>query len=115
MDLISLLVLVGVIVVAFVFKVNTGLAAIFASLVLTFFSDAINEKFLIASFDSKMFLMLFGVMFLFCLAQENKTLDVFAKKVIGLCGGMVRLFPVILFLLGDLGVLVLTVYAMLNN
>lgn len=102
MDLISLLVLVGVIVVAFVFKVNTGLAAIFASLVLTFFSDAINEKFLIASFDSKMFLMLFGVMFLFCLAQENKTLDVFAKKVIGLCGGMVRLFPVILFLLGAL-------------
>ena len=58
-----------------------------------------KEKFIISAFDSKMFLMLFGVMYLFCIAQENKTLDVLAKKVIALCKGKVKLFPVIVFLL----------------
>jgi len=99
MDAISLIVLIAVIVVAFVFKVNTGLAAILASLVLVY-SVGMPEKFIIAAFDSKMFLMLFGVMYLFCIAQENKSLDVLAKKVISLCKGKVKLFPVIVFLLG---------------
>ena len=96
MDAISLIVLIAVIVVAFVFKVNTGLAAILASLVLVY-SVGMPEKFIIAAFDSKMFLMLFGVMYLFCIAQENKSLDVLAKKVISLCKGKVKLFPVIVF------------------
>ena len=98
MDYISLIVLIAVIAAAFIFKVNTGLAAIMASLILVY-AAGIKEKFIISSFDSKMFLMLFGVMYLFCIAQENKTLDVLAKKVIALCKGKVKLFPVIVFLL----------------
>ena len=98
MDAISLIVLIAVIAAAFIFKVNTGLAAIMASLALVY-GAGIPEKFITSAFDSKMFLMLFGVMFLFCIAQENKTLDVLARKVIALCKGKVRLFPVILFLL----------------
>lgn len=43
--------------------------------------------------------MLLGVMYLFCLAQDNKTLDLLAKKVIALCKGKVKLFPLILFLI----------------
>ena len=72
MDYISLLVFVAVIAAAFIFKVNTGLAAIMASLILVF-ATGMKEKFIISAFDSKMFLMLFGVMYLFCIAQENKT------------------------------------------
>ena len=98
MDYISLIVLIAVIAAAFIFKVNTGLAAVMASLILVY-AAGMNEKFIISAFDSKMFLMLFGVMFLFCIAQENKTLDVLAKKVIALCKGKVKLFPVIVFLL----------------
>lgn len=98
MDYISLIVLVAVIAAAFIFKVNTGLAAIMASLALVY-AAGMPEKFIISAFDSKMFLMLFGVMFLFCLAQENKTLDVLARKVIALCKGKVKLFPIIVFLL----------------
>ena len=98
MDYISLIVLVAVIAAAFIFKVNTGLAAIMASLILVY-ATGMKEKFIISAFDSKMFLMLFGVMFLFCLAQENKTLDVLARKVIALCKGKVKLFPVIVFVL----------------
>jgi Na+/H+ antiporter NhaD/arsenite permease-like protein len=78
--------------------VNTGLAAVMASLALVY-AGGMPEKFIISNFDSKMFLMLFGVMYLFCIAQENKTLDILARKVIALCRGKVKLFPVILFLL----------------
>lgn len=99
MDAISLIVLIAVIAIAFIFKVNTGLAAILASMALVY-GAGIKEKFIISAFDSKMFLMLFGVMYLFCIAQENKSLDVLAKKVIALSKGKVKLFPVILFLLG---------------
>lgn len=98
MDAVSLIVLIAVIAVAFIFKVNTGLAAIMASLVLVY-ATGMPEKFIMNAFDSKMFLMLFGVMYLFCIAQENKTLDVLAKKVLALCKGNAKIFPVIVFLL----------------
>ncbi len=98
MDVVSLIVLIAVIAAAFIFKVNTGLAAIMASLVLVY-ATGMPEKFIISAFDSKMFLMLFGVMYLFCIAQENKTLDVLARKVLTLCKGNAKVFPIILFLL----------------
>lgn len=98
MDLIALLVFVAVIVLAFVCKVNTGLLAIAASLVLARVAG-IPDKTLLGMFDSKMFIMLLGVMYLFCIAQENKTLDLLAKKVLALCKGKVKLFPVLLFVL----------------
>lgn len=98
MDYISLIVLLAVIAAAFIFKVNTGLAAIMASLILVY-AAGLKEKFIISAFDSKMFLMIFGVMYLFCMAQENKTLDLLAQKAIALCKGKVNLFPVILFVL----------------
>ena len=79
MDLISLLVFVAVIALAFVFKVNSGIFAIAASLILARVAG-ISDSALMKMFDNKMFLMLFGVMYLFCLAQENKTLELFAKK-----------------------------------
>ena len=98
MDLIALLVFVAVIVLAFVCKVNTGLLAIAASLVLARVAG-IPDKTLLGMFDSKMFIMLLGVMYLFCIAQENKTLDLLAKKVLALCKGKIKLFPVLLFVL----------------
>lgn len=53
MDYVSLIVLIAVIAVAFIFKVNTGLAAILASLALVC-GVGLGEKFLISAFDSKM-------------------------------------------------------------
>lgn len=98
MDLASLLVFVAVIVLAFICKVNTGLLAMAAALVLARFAG-ITDKVLLGMFDSKMFIMLLGVMYLFCIAQENKTLDLLAKKVLALCKGKVQLFPLLLFVL----------------
>lgn len=98
MDLISLLVLCAAIVLAFVFKVNTGLVAIMASLILGRCAG-LTDKWLLNAFDSSLFLMLLGVMYLFCIAQENRTLELLAKKILALCKGKVKLFPIILFLL----------------
>ena len=106
MNIVSLIVFCAVIVAGFAFKVNTGLVAIMAAMLLCMpeaigiSGSAVNMKAMLGYFDGKMFLMLFGVMYLFCIAQENKTLDVLAKKTIALCKGKVRLFPLILFLLG---------------
>ena len=97
MELVSLLVLVAAIVIAFVCKVNTGLVAMSAALILGRCAG-VADKVLLKSFDSNLFLMLLGVMYLFCIAQENKTLDLLAKKAISLCKGNVKLFPIIMFI-----------------
>lgn len=93
-----MLVFVAVIVLAFVCKINSGLLAMAASLILARCAG-IADKTLLGMFDSKMFIMLLGVMYLFCIAQENKTLDLLAKKVLALCKGKVQLFPPLLFVL----------------
>jgi len=98
MDLIALLVLVAAIVLAFIFKVNTGLVAVTAALILGRCAG-LTDKWLLGAFDSSLFLMLLGVMYLFCIAQENRTLELLAKKILALCKGKVKLFPPILFLL----------------
>lgn len=98
MNLVSLLVLVAAIAVAFIFKSNTGLVAMMAALILARCAG-ITDKWLVNQFDSSLFIMLLGVMYLFCIAQENKTLDLLSKKVLALCKGKVKLFPLIMFLL----------------
>lgn len=98
MALISLLVLVAAIALAFVCKVNTGLMAATAALILGRCAG-LTDKWLLNAFDSSLFLMLLGVMYLFCIAQENKTLELLAKRILTLCKGKVKLFPPILFLL----------------
>lgn len=97
-DAISLIVLVGAIALAFLFKVNSGLVAIAASLILARVAG-IGDSALMKMFDSKMFLMLLGIMYIFCIAQENGTLELLSKKILALCKGKVKLFPLILFVL----------------
>lgn len=101
MDLISLIVLCVTVVAAFLLKVNTGLAAIGVALVLSWVAG-VPERVLISSFNSSLFLMLLGVMYLFCIAQENRTLEILARKAILLCKGRIKLIPVVLFVFSGL-------------
>lgn len=39
-------------------------------------------------------------MFLFCIAQNNRTLEILARKAILLCRGKVKIIPIVLFVLG---------------
>lgn len=97
MDLVSLLVLCATIVIAFAFKLNTGIVALAASLILSLVTGT-PEKLLTSSFDGKLFLTLLGVMYLFSIAQENKTLELLAKKVFALCKGNRKILPIVIFL-----------------
>ena len=98
MELLSLIILVIAIAVAFICKVNTGLVAIALSLIVGRIAG-LSDKWLLNAFDSSLFLMLFGVMYLFCIAQENKTLELVAKKLLALSHGKLKLFPPLLFLI----------------
>lgn len=99
MELISLIVLCATLVIAFIFKLNSGLVSIAVALILSLIAG-IPGKFLISSFNNSLFLMLLGVMLLFSIAQENKTLDLLAKKIFSLCKGRVKLLPIVMFLTG---------------
>ncbi len=97
MDLISLIVLCLTLVIAFVFKLNSGLVALGVSLILALVTG-IPEKTLLKAFDGSLFLTLLGVMYLFSIAQQNKTLELLAKKTFALCRGNVRILPIAIFL-----------------
>lgn len=97
MDLISLIILCLTLVIAFVFKLNSGLVAIAVSMILALIVG-IPEKFLISSFNNSLFLMLLGVMYLFSIAQENKTLELLSKKTFALCKGNTKALPIVIFI-----------------
>jgi len=101
MELLSLLVLCMTLILAFVCKMNSGLAAIAVSLILSWIAG-IPGAFLLESFNSSLFLMLFGVVYLFSIAQENRTLELVAQKTFALCRGNKRLLPAVMFLLSAL-------------
>ena len=97
MDLLSLIVLCITLAVAFTFKLNSGVVSIAVSLVFAL-AAGLNGKFLITSFNSSLFLTLLGVMYLFGIAQENKTLELLAKKIFAMCKGKGNILPIVIFL-----------------
>ena len=125
-QILSLVFFAAAIAIGCVFKKNTGVVSIALALILGFIASTPDPndwkvryltitkvsggvektetveyvKFILNSFDSSLFLMLLGVMFLFCIAENNRTLELIAKKSIRLCGGKVKLIPVVLFGLG---------------
>ncbi len=109
---ISLLVLVAVIAVGFVKKINIGFFSIGAAFLLALLAIAVDFE--IASgtgtrllkvsdvskgFSSSMFVTLVGVTFLFGMASQNGTLDLFSKKIVALVGKRTYLIPVLMFFL----------------
>ena len=109
---ISLLVLVAVIAVGFIKKINIGFFSIGAAFLLMLLGMAVDfqvpageaMRALKASdvtkgFSSPMFVTLVGVTFLFGMASQNGTLDLFSKKIVALVGKRTYLIPVLMFFL----------------
>ena len=99
MDIASLIVLCITLAIAFTFKLNSGVVSIAMALIFSWIAD-VPGSFLVKSFNSSLFLTLLGVMYLFSIAQENKTLDLLAKKIFNLCKGAPKLLPVVIFFTG---------------
>ena len=95
----SLLVLIMVIAVGFVKKINIGFFSIGAAFLLALLGMAVELQIksgdtmrllkasdVVKGFSSSMFVTLVGVTFLFGMASQNGTLDLFSKKIVALVG-----------------------------
>ena len=98
LSVIALVVLVIVIAIGFIKKVNLGFLAIGAAFILSMVAG-IGPKYVTKAFDSDMFVTLVGVTFLFGMASQNGTLDLFSKKVVALVGKRTVLIPILMFFL----------------
>ena len=94
--ILSLVFLAVAIAIGCIFKKNTGIVSIALALILARIAG-VPDKFLLKAFDSSLFIKLLGVMFLFCIAQNNQTLEIIARKALMLCRGKVKLIPIVLF------------------
>lgn len=98
MSVISLIVLVIVVAIGFIKKVNLGFLSLGVAFLLGL-SGGMTAKQITAGFDSSMFVTLVGVTFLFGMASQNGTLDLFSKKIVALVGKHTVLIPVLMFFL----------------
>ena len=98
LSIISLIVLVIVVAIGFIKKVNLG----FLSIGVAFFLGTVggmSAKEIAAGFSSSMFVTLVGVTFLFGMASNNGTLELFSKKIVALVGKHTVLIPILMFFL----------------
>ena len=98
LSIISLIVLVVVVAIGFIRKVNLGFLSIGVAFALGTFGG-MSAKEIVGGFSSSMFVTLVGVTFLFGMAYNNGTLDLFSKKVVALVGKRTILIPILMFFL----------------
>ncbi len=92
----SLVFLIGAILIGFFRKINMGFVAFGLSLVLAQIAG-VASKTVIAGFPTKLFVTLLGVMFLFSIAQQNRTLELLARKIVDMAGNRTNLIPIIVY------------------
>lgn len=97
-SVISLVVLAAVVAVGFIKKVNLGFFAMGAAFVLGL-AGGMSASEIADGFNSSMFVTLVGVTFLFGMASNNGTLDLFSKKVVALVGRHTVFIPILMFVL----------------
>lgn len=96
--LLSLVFLVVVLVIGFLRKINMGLIAIGAALIIGRIAG-VSDSTVIGGFNTSLFMTLLGTSFLFSMAINNGTLDLFAKKILKLTGRYGWLVPIVFTLL----------------
>ncbi|HEU5103291.1 MAG TPA: SLC13 family permease, partial [Roseiflexaceae bacterium] len=97
--LISLIALCGAIAVSGVSRVNIGILAMSLAWLLGYYLAGMPIGAIVAGFPLSLATMLFGVTFLFSLAQQNGTLGNLAGRAIGLAHGHLGVVPLLFFLL----------------
>ena len=98
LPIISLLVLAVVVAIGFIKKINLGFFALGAAFVLGTVGGMKASQ-ITAGFSSSMFVTLVGVTFMFGMASQNGTLELFSKKVVALVGKKTVLIPILMFVL----------------
>ncbi|QNK39637.1 transporter permease [Caproicibacter fermentans] len=98
-SMISLAVLIATIAFGFMKKLNIGILSFGIAMVLGM-SIGMTQKQIIAGFNTSLFVILLGSMFLFSIAQLNGTIDLLAKKTVALAGSRGWAVPIFMYLLG---------------
>lgn len=97
--IISLISLLLVIVIGFIKKLNMGILALGASLIIaTIFK--LDEKIIIEAFSANIFITMAGVSFYFAILTDNKTLNTSASKLVYLFGKHKYIVPLVIFIIG---------------
>lgn len=101
LGLISLAALLAAIIIGFVRSCNVGILCIGFAMVLSILFG-VNAKELIKGFSSSLFLQMVGITYLFAIIHGNGTLELLARKMVGLTGTHTRLIPFAIYVLGFL-------------
>ena len=99
MDVVSLLIFVAIIVIAFFRKNNIGILALAAG-VIAVRIFGLTDKDLINSVSVSLFTTLVGITLLFSIITNTGALDLLARKIVALAGKRIGLIPILLFLAG---------------
>lgn len=99
LGLISLLCLLTAIVVGFVRGANVGILSTGFAMALGLIYG-LTTKDILSGFSSSLFIQMVGITYLFAIIQGNGTLELLARKLVGLVGTRRRLIPFVMYLLG---------------
>ena len=101
LGVVSLILLLVAIVIGFVRNCNAGiLCTAFAMLLGIIFK--IDAKEILAGFSSSLFIQMVGITYLFAIINGNGTLELLARKMVGLVGKKKQLIPFVMYILGFL-------------
>lgn len=96
-DIISLVLFIVVILLAFFRKVNVGVVAVtFGVIMVRIFG--LTDKDLIGGFSTSMFTTLVGITLLFAAITQTGALDLLARKIIALAGNKMWVLPIMVYI-----------------
>lgn len=99
LGLISLVALLIAIAIGFFKNMNVGIISIGFAMILGLVFG-IGNKDILAGFSSSLLIQMVGVTYLFGIVRHNGTLEIMARRLVGLTGGHTKLIPVVMFLIG---------------
>lgn len=101
LGIISLIALLTAIIIGFVRNVNVGILCMGFSMVLGLVFG-LDAKEILSGFSSSLFIQMVGITYLFAIINSNGTLELLARKMVGLVGKKKALIPFVMYMLGFL-------------
>lgn len=101
LGIISLIALLAAIIIGFVRNANVGILCMGFSIVLGLMFG-LDAKEILSGFSSSLFIQMVGITYLFAIINSNGTLELLARKMVGLVGKKKALIPFVMYILGFL-------------
>ncbi len=99
LGLVSLILLLAAIAIGFARNCNVGILSVAFAMILGVVYK-LNVSDIIAGFSSSLFIQMVGITYLFAIINGNGTLELLAKKMVGLVGKQTHLIPFMMYALG---------------